>query len=123
DDQMGDVDVLRPQFARGSLRHGAEAEFGAGKSRVTNAAAQRSRRAGKKDGAAATWQHATRSLTSRQKSRIASHLPALAQNTIGRVQQRKIDVGADVEDADFERSVLVRIGQERNNLFLLACVE
>src|SRR5215218_1349067 len=34
DNEMGDVNVLRSKFARGRLRHGAQAELGTGKGRV-----------------------------------------------------------------------------------------
>src|SRR5882724_12871965 len=40
DDQMRDMDVLWPQFARHRLRHGAEPEFGAGKGGKAAAATQ-----------------------------------------------------------------------------------
>src|ERR1700745_2280055 len=42
DDQMRDMDVLRPELARHRLRHGAKPEFRAGKRRIAAAAAQRS---------------------------------------------------------------------------------
>src|SRR5579859_4867050 len=48
-DEVGDMDILRPELARGRLRHGAQAEFGAGKGRVTDAAAQRRGCAGEED--------------------------------------------------------------------------
>jgi hypothetical protein len=35
----------------------------------------------------------------------------------------RIDVGADVEDADLERRVLVGIAKEGDDLLFLACVE
>src|SRR6476660_9733817 len=44
DDQVGDVDVLRAEFARGGLRNGAQAELGAGEGRGSGSAAQGRRR-------------------------------------------------------------------------------
>src|SRR5882672_8358103 len=57
DDEMGDVDVLRAQLAGGRLRHRAQAEFCAGKRRITAAAAQGGRRTGEEDIALAARQH------------------------------------------------------------------
>src|SRR5215813_14668107 len=52
DHQMRNVDVLRTELARRALRHGTQAEFGAGKSGVTGATAQARSGACKEDVAA-----------------------------------------------------------------------
>ncbi|MEH2515283.1 hypothetical protein V1279_000856 [Bradyrhizobium sp. AZCC 1610] len=49
-----------------------------------------------------------------EKARIAGHFPDLAKHTLGSVEDRKVDVGADVEDADFERRVFGGISEEGN---------
>src|ERR1700722_19906239 len=57
DNQMRDVDVLRPELARHRLRHRAQSEFGAGKGRKAAATAQRRGRAGEEYIALAAWHH------------------------------------------------------------------
>src|SRR5262249_51060938 len=109
DDQMGDVDVLWPQFTGCGLRHRAQAEFGACKRCVTRPTAKASRRSSKEDAASAVWQHAACRLAAGQKSRVACHLPDLAKDTLSRIEQRKVDVCADVEHADFQRRMRVGI--------------
>ena len=49
DDEVGDVDVFRPELARGRLGHGAQAEFGAGERRIAGSAAQARGRTGEED--------------------------------------------------------------------------
>ena len=58
-----------------------------------------------------------------QESRIAAHLPHFAEHALGRFQQRKVYIRTDVEDADFERRVLIGIRKECDDLFFLARVE
>src|SRR5262245_42654707 len=53
DDEMRDVDVLRPQLARHRLRYCAEAKLGAGEGGIAAAAAQGRRSTGAEDVAAA----------------------------------------------------------------------
>src|SRR6202011_206870 len=60
DNQVRDVDVLLSQFARHRLRHRAQAEFGAGKGRVTRAAAQARGGAGEENATLAARQHQPR---------------------------------------------------------------
>src|SRR3954453_22189983 len=45
DDEMGDMEVLRPKLARRGLCHSTQAELGAGECREADAAAQARRRA------------------------------------------------------------------------------
>src|SRR5581483_166427 len=52
DDEMRDMDVLRPELARHRLRHRTQAELGAGESGKAAAAAHRGGRAGEEDVAA-----------------------------------------------------------------------
>src|SRR5262245_21071935 len=58
DDQMGDVDVLWPQFTGCGLRHRAQAELGTCERCVADPATKARRRSGKEDAASAMWQHA-----------------------------------------------------------------
>src|SRR5215472_14325760 len=62
DHQMRNVDVLRAELARRALRHGAQSEFGAGKSGVTGATAQARSGSSKEDVAAVPRNHQTRRL-------------------------------------------------------------
>ena len=57
----------------------------------------------KKMRAAAVRQHETRRLAAGEEARVARHLPDLAEHALGRLEEREVDVGADVEDADLER--------------------
>src|SRR3954454_24434215 len=54
---------------------------------------------------------------------IASHFPDLAEHPFGGVENRKIDVAADVEDANLERRMLVGIVEKRDDLVFLARIE
>src|SRR5690242_1550142 len=49
DDEMRDVNVLRPQLARRSLGDGPQTELGTGEGCITDSAAQARRRAGEED--------------------------------------------------------------------------
>src|SRR5262249_17607274 len=123
DNEMGDVDILGPKLAGSGLRHRAQTELGAGKGRVTNAAAKARRRSGKEDAAAAAWHHPPRGLPPGEKSRIARHLPDLAEHALGCVEQGKVHVRADVEDAHLKWRVLIGVRQERDDLLLLARIQ
>src|SRR5258705_3975502 len=99
---MSDVDVLRTELARGRLCHRAQAELGAGEGRIAGSAAQARRRAGEEDIALAPGQHQSRRLAACEKAGIAGHFPDLAEHALGSVENREVDVGADVEDTHFE---------------------
>src|SRR6185312_7944289 len=45
------------------------------------------------------------------------------EHAVGGFQDREVDVGADIEDADLQRSMLVGVGEERGGLFLLSRIE
>src|SRR5262245_26942363 len=68
DDQMRDVDVLRPELARGCLRHSAQAELGAGEGRITRATAQARGGTSEEDVPLPTRQHQLGSFPARQKA-------------------------------------------------------
>ena len=123
DDEMCDVDVLRSQLARGTLRNRTQAELGAGERRVSDAAPQARRRAGKKDAAAAARHHVTRSLACGEEAGVAAHFPYFAEHALGGFEQREVHIRADVENADFERRVLIGVGEEPDDLFFFACVQ
>src|SRR6187431_2585669 len=115
--------VLRPEFARHRLRYRAQPELGAGKGRIAAAAAQAGRGAGEKDVALAARQHQSRGFAAGQEARIAGHLPDLAEHPLGGVEDREVDVGADVEDADLERRFLVGIVEKCRDLGFLAGIK
>src|SRR5205085_9780320 len=117
------MDVLWSQLARHRLRHRAQAELRAGKGGIAAAAAQRRRCAGKEDVALAARQHQPRRLAASEEAGIAGHLPDLAEHALGGLKNRKIDVGADIEDADLERLLLVGVVEEGRDLLLLPRIE
>src|SRR5437899_10445788 len=90
---------------------------------ITDAAPEAGSGAGKEDAAASARQHQPCTFARRQKARIASQFPNLAEHPLGRFEQREIYIGADVEDADFERRRCIGLPQERRDLLFLARVE
>src|SRR6202048_4883483 len=123
DDQMRDMDILRPEFARHRLRHRSQAELGAGEGRKAAAAAQAPGRGGGEGVALAPRQHQPRRFASGHEARPAGHFPDLAEYAVGGLQYRKVDVGADIEDADLQRRMLVGVIEKRRHLVRLARVE
>ena len=84
---------------------------------------KRRSRAGEEDVALAARQHQPRRLASGEEAGIAGHLPHFPEHPLGGFQDREIDVGADVEDADFQRRMLVGVIEEGDDLLLLARIE
>src|SRR5438128_11081047 len=120
---MGDMDVLGTELARDRLRDRAQSEFRAGKCRKTRSAAHAGGRAGEENVAPAAGKHQARGLAAGKKAGIAGHFPHLAENPLGGLDDRKIHVGADVEDANLQGGVLVGVAQEGHHLVLLSRVE
>src|SRR5262249_27449771 len=108
DDQMGDVDALRAELARGTLCYGAQTKFGAGESGIADTATHAGSSASKEDIAAAARQHQARRLAARQEAGVAGHFPDLAEHPLGGLEQREIDIRADIEDANLERCEIGR---------------
>src|SRR5260370_13976867 len=100
-----------------------QTEFRGRECSVSDPAAQARGSAGKKNRAAAARYHQARRFSACDESGIAGHLPDLAKYAVGRLEQRKIDVRADVEDANFERRVLVGVIQKSGEVIFLARVE
>src|SRR5215831_9091203 len=123
DDQMRDMDALGTELARRALGHRAQAELGAGKRRIADAAALASRGAGEEDVAAPARQHQPRRLARRQETGVARQFPNLAEHALGGFEYREIDIGTDIEDAQFERRRRIGLAQKRRDLILLASVE
>src|SRR5437867_710078 len=120
---MRDVDVLWPQLARRRLCNGPQAELCAGEGRIARPAAKARGRSGEKDIALAAGKHQPRRFAAREKTGIAGHFPNLAEYAFGRIQNREVDVGANVEDADLQRRVFVRVAKKGSDLVFLACIE
>ena len=120
---MRDMDALRAELAGRALRHRAQAEFGAGEGGVADAAAQAGSGAGKEDVPRPRGSISRAASRAGQEAGVAGHLPDLAEDPLGRLEQREIDVGADVEDADLQRRRCVGRPQEGGDLLLLAGVE
>src|SRR6266436_1157825 len=120
---MGDMDVFGTELACDRLRDRAQSEFRAGKGRKTRPAAHACGRAGEENVALAAGKHQARGLAAGKKAGIARHFPNFAENALGRIDDRKIHVGADVEDANLQGGVLVGVAQEGHHLVLLSRVE
>ena len=71
----------------------------------------------------AARQHQPRRLAPGEEAGIAGHLPYFPEHPLGGFQDREVDVGADVEDADFQRRMLVGVIEEGDDLLLLARIE
>jgi acyl-CoA dehydrogenase len=123
DDQMRDVDILRTELASHALRDRAKSELGARKCCIANAATHTCGGAGEEDAAFAVRQHQACGFAAAQEPGIAGQLPDLAEDTLSRLQQRKVDVGADIEDADLEWSICIGSAKERRYIVLLARIE
>ena len=67
--------------------------------------------------------HQARGFAPRKKARITGHLPNLAEHAPGRLYERKVHVGADIEDAHLERRGLLRILDEGDQVVFLARIE
>ena len=67
--------------------------------------------------------HQPRRLACGQEPRVAAELPNLAKDALGRLQQRKAHVAADIEDAHLERRHRLRLGKEADDLVLVARIE
>src|SRR5262249_29831212 len=115
-DQMRDMDTLRAELARRTLRYGPQTEFGAGKGGITDPATHSSGGASKEDITALAWQHEARRLTAGQEAGIARHLPHF-------IEQWEIDIGADIEDADVEPCSRVGVLEECRDLLLFARIQ
>src|SRR6516164_8677706 len=100
---MRDMDVLRPQLARNRLSHRTQAKLRAGECCIAGAATERGGRPGKENVALPARHHQPCRLTAGEETGIARHLPDLAEDAFGGVENREIDVGADIEDAYFHR--------------------
>src|SRR3546814_2896890 len=106
DDDMRDMDALRPQFARHRLGEHPQRRLGPRKGREARSAAQARRRAGEEDGAAAARRHALRRLAPHQETGEARHFPDLGVDAHARLADREIYVPADVEHRDLDRADL-----------------
>src|SRR4029450_3581039 len=102
---MRDVNVLRAELARGTLGDGAQSELRTCECGVPDAASEARRPTGQKDATAVSRHHVPGRFARCKESGIAAHLPPFAEHALGRFQQRKIYIRADIEDADFERRV------------------
>ena len=67
--------------------------------------------------------HASRGFPAGQEAPVTRHLPDFPEHALRRIENRKIDVGTDVEDANLQRRVLVGCIQERRNGFFRTRVE
>ena len=123
DHQMGDMDILRPQFARRTLCHRAQTGLGAGESGIAHPTTQGGRGASEQNGSPPMGQHQSGCFACRQKASIARHLPHLAEDTLGRIQKRKIHIGAGIEDADFQRCGRIGLGQKGGDVVFLARIQ
>ena len=68
-------------------------------------------------------QHQPRRLSPGQKPRKARHFPHLAEHPCGGVDQRKLDVGAHIENADLERGQGFGFGKKGRDLIFVTRIE
>jgi hypothetical protein len=123
DDEVGDVDVLRRELAGHRLGERAQPGLGRRESRIALAPAQRGGGAGEEDRAAAVRQHAPSRLPPGKEAGEAGHLPHLAEHPLRRVEERELNVGADVEDDQLERGVGIGGGEEAGDVGLVAGIQ
>src|SRR5436309_1749508 len=80
--------------------------------RISRPTAKARGRAGEEDIAFAAGKHQPCRFAAREKAGTAGHFPNLAEHAFGRIQNREVDVGADIEDADLQRRVFVRVAKK-----------
>ena len=86
DQQMHNVNILWPEFARHRLGHGAQTELCRRKRGKPYAAPDAGRGTCEQDGAVASFQHVTGGLATDQKARIAGQFPGLEKQLFGGFQ-------------------------------------
>src|SRR3954447_431628 len=123
DDQMRHMDVLGAQLAGHRLGHRAKTKLRAGERRITTAAAQGSRRAGEENVAFAARQHQPRRFAPGDEACPARHFPHLAKHSVGGLNDREVDISADIENAHLKRGELVRFIKESHDFLFLARIE
>src|ERR1700757_4974546 len=106
---MSDVDVLRPELASDRLRHCPQPEFRARERGISGPPSEARGRSGEEDIPLAARDHQSGCFTACEKTRVTGHLPDLSEYPLRCLENGKIDVSADIEDADFERRLLVSI--------------
>src|SRR5262249_51879844 len=67
--------------------------------------------------------HPPRCLAPREEAGIAGHLPDLPEYAFGRVENWEVDIGADIEDANFHRRVLVGIVEKGDDFLFFPRVQ
>src|SRR5262249_28099612 len=77
----------------------------------------------KEDVAAAARHHQTRRLPPGEETGMTRHLPNFAEHSFGGLDQRKVDVRPDVEDAYLQRRRCIGILQESCDLVLSARIK
>ncbi len=123
DDDVRDMDPLRPELARHALGERAQRVLGAGERGEARRAAHARGRAGEDDRAAAARQHRLGDLAAHQEAGERAHLPHLAVDALGRLGDREAHVRADVEDRDLDRRDLaLDVRDQRLDVDLLARV-
>src|SRR5277367_828629 len=120
---MGDVDALRPQFARHGLRQSPQSEFGACERCVSDSAAQPSGRSGKENCAFSARYHDPSRLAPGKKSRPACHLPHLAKYPVRRLQNGELNIRPNIENANLEGRIRLGLRQEGGNLLRDSSIE
>src|SRR6185312_81003 len=124
DDQMNDMNVLWSKLARHGLSEGPQPEFRRSESGKALAAAEACCGARKEDRAAAARDHDARGFAADQEARVAGELPGLEEQLFRGLDQRLVDVGSGIEQADFDRpDLLLDAGEEVLDLLLLARID
>ena len=123
DDSMRNAGILRRKFASHALRQHAQIRLCPCERRITAAAAQRRGCAREDDCSSLTRHHALCCFALDQDIGKAGHFPYVAADTCRRLGNREIDVDANVEHNDFERSdVTLNAFKHRDDVVLVASV-
>ena len=97
------MNALRPQFPGHALCQRPQGELGAGERGETATAAQRRGGAGEQDGATAARHHHPGRLPAGEKAGERGHFPHLAVDPGGGLADRKMNIGADIENHHLQR--------------------
>ena len=117
------MDVLRAELPGGALCQRPQAELRAREGCVTGTSPEAGGGAGEEDASPPARQHEAGGFSAGQEAGIARHLPDLAEDAFGGLEEGEIDVRPDVEDADLERRAPVGLLEERGQVVFVPRVE
>src|SRR5688572_28849662 len=122
DDDVSDMNALRPKLARHRLRDLAQAALRGGKRGEVGRAANRGGGSGKEDGAFASRYHAARGFAAEKKAGVAGEATYVLEGPGRSVDDRASQVRAGVEYGHLDRTALLHALEEIDHLLFLAQV-